>query len=188
MNICVYCGSNSGKNPKFKQMAQQIGKAIAQKGDVLVYGGSKGGMMGAVADACLAAGGEVIGIMPTLLTDKEIAHKGLSRFYETKNMEERKNKMMQISDAFVILPGGFGTLEEFFDTLSASQLGIHKAPMAIFNIDGYYDPILEMMDRMVAETFTPDLDRGLLLWVATPEEMYLKIESFVHRVGNKYVG
>lgn len=188
MNICVYCGSNSGKNPKFKQMARQVGRAIAKKGDVLVYGGSMGGMMGAAADACLEAGGKVVGVMPSLLTDKEIAHNGLTKFYETKDMEERKNKMMRISDAFVILPGGFGTLEELYDTLSASQLGIHKSPIAIFNIDGFFDPILDMMDRVVSETFAPDLDRGLILWVDSTEEMYQEIESFVYQVGKKYVG
>ncbi len=186
MNICVFCGSNFGKNKNFEKVACELGKEIAIRGDRLVYGGGKRGLMGVIAKSALASGGEVIGVMPHILIDKELALEGLTEFIKVKDMSERKLSMIEMSDAFVLLPGGVGSLEEFFDVYSASQLKTHTSPIFIFNIDNYYNPVIDMIDNLVGEGFAPELDKKLSVVVNTASEMYEKISDFKHVVGVKH--
>ena len=152
-SICVYCGSNAGNKPVYAERAQALGARIAAEGLQLVYGGGNVGLMGIVADAVLAHGGEVIGVIPEQLVQWEVAHKGLTRLEVVANMHERKARMFDLSDAFVALPGGFGTLDEMFEMLTWRQLGLGKKPCAFLDVDGFYTPLIGMIDRMVEERF-----------------------------------
>ena len=152
-SICVYCGSNAGNKPVYAERAQALGARIAAEGLQLVYGGGNVGLMGIVADAVLAHGGEVIGVIPEQLVQWEVAHKGLTRLEVVANMHERKARMFDLSDAFVALPGGFGTLDEMFEMLTWRQLGLGKKPCAFLDVDGFYAPLIGMIDRMVEERF-----------------------------------
>jgi uncharacterized protein (TIGR00730 family) len=151
--VCVYCGSNAGSRPSYAARAAALGTRLAQEKLALVYGGGNVGLMGIVADAALAAGGEVIGVIPAQLVDWEVAHGGLSRLEVVANMHERKARMFDLSDAFVALPGGFGTLDEMFEMLTWRQLGLGDKPCAFLDVDDFYDPLVAMLDRMVAERF-----------------------------------
>jgi len=161
--LCVFCGSSSGSDPIYRNTAEAVGKLLARRGIGLVYGGGKVGLMGTVADACLAAGGRVTGVMPQLLVDKEVAHAGLTELRVVDSMHERKALMADLSDAFLALPGGFGTWEEFFEVLTWSQLGIHRKPCALLNINAFYDPLLAMAENAVASGFLRAANRELLL-------------------------
>ncbi|MBB1471879.1 TIGR00730 family Rossman fold protein [Luteimonas sp. MC1782] len=152
-SLCVYCGSNTGANPAYLRHAIALGTRMAQDGIRLVYGGGNIGLMGAVADAVLAAGGEVVGVIPKQLVDMEVAHLGLTELEVVASMHERKSRMFDLADAFVALPGGFGTLEEIVEMLTWRQLGISDKPCAILDVEGYYQPLIAMMDTMVAERF-----------------------------------
>ena len=152
-SICVYCGSNAGNKPVYAERAQALGARIAAEGLQLVYGGGNVGLMGIVADAVLAHGGEVIGVIPEQLVQWEVAHKGVTRLEVVANMHERKARMFDLSDAFVALPGGFGTLDEMFEMLTWRQLGLGKKPCAFLDVDGFYTPLIGMIDRMVEERF-----------------------------------
>lgn len=151
--IGIFCGSSTGENPIYQVYAQQVGKALAQAGVELVYGGGKVGLMGAVADAALEHGGRVIGVMPRGLVEREIAHSGLSDLHVVENMHERKNKMSLLADGFIAMPGGAGTLEEIFEQWTWAQLGIHEKPCAFLNVNGYYNPLQAMAEKMAAEGF-----------------------------------
>ncbi len=151
--ICVYCGSNAGNTPAYAERATALGTRLAKEGLVLVYGGGNVGLMGIVADAALAAGGEVIGVIPEQLVGWEVAHQGLTRLEIVANMHERKARMFDLSDAFVALPGGFGTLDEMFEMLTWRQLGLGDKPCAFFDVHGFFAPLVAMMDRMVDERF-----------------------------------
>jgi uncharacterized protein (TIGR00730 family) len=151
--VCVYCGSNPGNRPVYAERAAELGMRLAREGLAVVYGGGNVGLMGIVADAALAAGGAVIGVIPEQLVALEVAHRGLTRLEVVANMHERKARMFDLSDAFVALPGGFGTLDEMFEMLTWRQLGIGDRPCAFLDIDGFYSPLVAMMDRMVAERF-----------------------------------
>jgi uncharacterized protein (TIGR00730 family) len=188
MKLCVFCGSNSGKNPYFKEVTKQLGQTIASNGDTVVYGGGSVGLMGVIADSALQAGGNVIGIMPEFLINKEINHSGLTELIQVHDMNKRKQKMMEISDVFILLPGGIGSLEEFFDMFSASQMQLHKNPIVLFNIDNFFNPMLEMIDNLISEGFAPSIDKGLLIVIDNPNDMYDKLYDFKHKVGRKYVG
>lgn len=153
-SICVFCGSSLGNDPVFKQMAQLTGQVIAAQGKTLVYGGGRSGLMGVVADSALQAGGRVIGVIPHALVDRELAHTGLTELYRVNNMHERKTKMAELSDAFVALPGGAGTLEEIFEQWTWSQLGIHQKPCAFLNVNGFYTDLLKMLQASVDSGFT----------------------------------
>lgn len=153
-SICVFCGSSLGNVPVFKQMAQLTGQVIAAQGKTLVYGGGRSGLMGVVADSALQAGGRVIGVIPHALVDRELAHTGLTELYRVNNMHERKTKMAELSDAFVALPGGAGTLEEIFEQWTWSQLGIHQKPCAFLNVNGFYTDLLKMLQASVDSGFT----------------------------------
>ncbi len=152
-SICVYCGSNAGNKPVYAERAQALGARIAAEGLQLVYGGGNVGLMGIVADAVLAHGGEVVGVIPEQLVQWEVAHKGVTRLEVVANMHERKARMFDLADAFVALPGGFGTLDEMFEMLTWRQLGLGKKPCAFLDVDGFYAPLIGMIDRMVEERF-----------------------------------
>jgi uncharacterized protein (TIGR00730 family) len=161
-SVCVYCGSNSGSRPAYAACAIALGTRIAREGLALVYGGGNVGLMGIVADAALAAGGEVIGVIPEQLVGWEVAHRGVTRLEIVANMHERKARMFDLSDAFVALPGGFGTLDEMFEMLTWRQLGLGDKPCAFLDVEDFYAPLAAMLDRMVDERFLhPDQRRDL---------------------------
>ncbi|MFC5569224.1 TIGR00730 family Rossman fold protein [Lysobacter yangpyeongensis] len=161
-SVCVYCGSNAGSKPAYAERAIALGNRLAKEGLALVYGGGNVGLMGTVADAVLEAGGEVIGVIPEQLVEWEVAHKGLTRLEVVANMHERKARMFDLADGFVALPGGFGTLDEMFEMLTWRQLGIGDKPCAFLDVDGFYAPLMSMLDRMVEERFLhPDQRRDL---------------------------
>ncbi|MEL0010677.1 MAG: TIGR00730 family Rossman fold protein [Bacteroidota bacterium] len=172
MRICVYCGSRSSQNPLFLKAARTLGTGIAQKGWGVVYGGGKIGMMGLVADSALTNNGEVIGVIPTALKTKEVAHTGVTKLIETPNMHSRKAKMEELSDAFLVLPGGFGTLDEFFEILTWRQLGFHHKPIVVVNIDGYFNGLSEFVNRAVEEDYIRASNLGLFRWTTSIEETF----------------
>ncbi|MGO1000326.1 TIGR00730 family Rossman fold protein [Lysobacter sp. CA196] len=151
--LCVYCGSNSGSKPIYTERAMALGTRMARDGVALVYGGGNVGLMGTVADAVLEAGGEAIGVIPEQLVNWEVAHRGLTKLEIVGSMHERKARMFDLADGFVALPGGFGTLDEMFEMLTWRQLGIGNKPCAFLDIDGFYTPLMSMLDRMVEERF-----------------------------------
>ncbi len=152
-SVCVYCGSNAGSRPLYAERAAALGARLAQEGLALVYGGGNVGLMGIVADAALAAGGEVVGVIPEQLVNWEVAHRGVTRLEVVASMHERKARMFDLSGAFIALPGGFGTMDEMFEMLTWRQLGLSDKPCAFLDVDGFYAPLVAMMDRMVAERF-----------------------------------
>ena len=151
--VCVYCGSNAGSRPSYAARAAALGTRLAQEKLALVYGGGNVGLMGIVADAALAAGGEVVGVIPEQLVGWEVAHSRLSRLEVVSTMHERKARMFDLSDAFIALPGGFGTLDEMFEMLTWRQLGLGDKPCAFLDVDGFYAPLIAMLDRMVEQGF-----------------------------------
>ncbi|AOH37150.1 TIGR00730 family Rossman fold protein [Luteimonas sp. JM171] len=163
-NLCVYCGSNTGSKPVYQEQAIALGTRLAKDGIGLVYGGGNIGLMGAVADAVMQAGGHVTGVIPEQLVQMEVAHNGVTRLEVVGSMHERKKRMFDLADGFVALPGGFGTLEEIIEMLTWRQLGIGDKPCAFLDVAGYWSPIARMMDRMVADRFLhPDQRRDL--WI-----------------------
>ncbi|GGY21739.1 cytokinin riboside 5'-monophosphate phosphoribohydrolase [Rhodanobacter panaciterrae] len=152
-SLCVYCGSSPGNHPDYTEQALAFGAEMARRGIALVYGGGKVGLMGTVADAVLAGGGKVIGVIPRQLVELEVAHPGLSELVVVETMHQRKTRMYELSDAFVALPGGFGTMDEMFEMLTWAQLGLHCYPCAFLDVRGYYGGLRTMMDHMVGEGF-----------------------------------
>ncbi len=177
--IAVFCGSSSGAHSIYEHAARAVGRLLGRRGFELVYGGGNVGLMGALADACLHEGGRVIGVIPQSLADRELAHRGLTELRVVGSMHERKAVMADLSDAFVALPGGFGTWEEFFEMLTWSQLGLQRKPCALLNVNGYYDPLLELADRALAEGFVRDVNRGLLLSDIDPERLLERLGHYV---------
>ena len=161
--ICVFCGSSSGNDVVYRQAAQAVGRLLSQRGIELVYGGGNVGLMGMVADACLEGGGRVIGVIPEALKNKELAHHGLTDLRVVGSMHERKALMADLSDAFIALPGGYGTWDEFCEVLTWSQLGIQHKACALLDVNGYYGPLLAMADKAVSEGFLREVHRGLML-------------------------
>ena len=161
--ICVYCGSSMGENPIYRESAQAVGTLLANRGLGLVYGGGNVGLMGVLADAALAAGGEVIGIIPGGLFSREVGHPGLTEMRVVGTMHERKALMADLADGFIALPGGMGTLDELFEILTWAQLGIHAKPCGLLNVAGYFDPLIALLDHMVAEKFLRPEHRALAL-------------------------
>jgi uncharacterized protein (TIGR00730 family) len=174
MRVCVYCGSSPGKDAIYVEMATAFGEALARRGIGVVYGGGRVGMMGAVADAALAAGGEVVGIIPRFLEEREVAHVGVD-LHVVESMHERKAMMAELSDAFVALPGGFGTFEEFFEITTWVQLGLIEAPCIIANVDGYYDGIIGAIDHAHACGFINAKNRAIV-------ETYTAIDDVLARL------
>jgi uncharacterized protein (TIGR00730 family) len=161
--LCVFCGASEGNHPAYRETAESVGRLLGRRGIGLVYGGGNVGLMGAMASACLAAGGRVTGIIPQMLVDREVAHNGLTELEVVNSMHERKARMADLADAFMTLPGGFGTWEECFEILTWSQLGIQRKPCALLNVNGYYDPLLAMADGAVAAGFLRGGFRELLM-------------------------
>jgi uncharacterized protein (TIGR00730 family) len=166
--ICVFCGSNTGHNPIYRAEAEKLGQLLAARGIELVYGAGNIGLMGAVADACLAAGGTVIGVIPEALMGKEVAgravdHRALTRIEVVDSMHTRKARMAELSDGFIALPGGFGTFEEFCEILTWGQLGFHVKPMGLLNVNGFYNPLLGLFDHAVSEGFLRPQNRAMAL-------------------------
>ena len=170
-SVGVFCGSRSGNNPIFASAASQLGTLLAQKKIKLVYGAGNIGLMGVIADACLASNGYVIGVIPTKLVQKEVAHNGLTEIFVVDSMHERKALMASKSEAFIALPGGFGTCDELFEILTWAQLGIHHNPIGILNTEGFFDPLLSWIDQMIEQGFVKPKFRQLLLVATKPEEL-----------------
>src|SRR6185295_785802 len=170
-SVCVYCGSSLGVNPRHAEAARQLGAELAGRGIRLVYGGGRIGLMGQVADAVLAGGGRVIGVIPEHLQVQEKGHRGVTELHVVASMHERKNLMFELSDAFVILPGGFGTLDEAFEMLTWRQLQLHDKPILFLNIEDYWTPFGTLVDQFVAEGFARESSRRLFGMVCKVEEV-----------------
>jgi uncharacterized protein (TIGR00730 family) len=179
-SICVYCGSRSGDDPRFAEVAQQVGTWIGSHGGQLVYGGGRNGLMGLVAQATLAAGGEVIGIIPKALVEKEWAHHGCTELHVVDTMHERKRMMAERADAFLALPGGIGTFEELFEVWTWRQLGYHDKPVGILNCKGYYDSLLAFIDQVVTHGFMGDWQTELVTVGTDPLAL---LQSLVQQSG-----
>jgi len=176
--ICIYSGSNLGSRPEYKEVAKDLGKVICENQLELVYGGSKIGLMGEVANEVLRNNGQAIGVMPRGLFSKEMVHENLTELIEVKNMHERKHTMAELSDCFIALPGGLGTFEELFEILSWAQLGIHKKPIGLLNILNFFDPLLNMLQNTCAEGFMRKSNSKLLLVSENPSELIRMMESY----------
>ncbi|MCB9989583.1 MAG: TIGR00730 family Rossman fold protein [Rhodospirillales bacterium] len=174
-SVCVYCGSSNKVDDVYKQAAGDMGRLIAQRGWAAVYGGAAGGLMGLMADAALGGGADVIGVVPEFLTKimdgKETEHQELTELHIVESMHERKQKLVDLSDAFVILPGGFGTLDELFEVMTWRQLGVHAKPIVVANINGYWDPLQPLIDRIVDSHFARDSDRTQFSMAATIDDI-----------------
>lgn len=186
-SVCVFCGSNPGNHPAYADAANALGAAIAKRGATLIYGGAEVGLMGITADAALAAGGEVIGILPEALMKKEIGHKGLTRLESVGSMHERKARMAELSDGFVNLPGGTGTLEEMFEVWTWGQLGFHAKPIAVLNVRGFYDPLMTFLDHQRDEGFVKPQLRDTLLSAEEPDALLDAMQAYEPPVVEKWV-
>jgi uncharacterized protein (TIGR00730 family) len=176
--VCVFCGSSPGARQAYTDAARTVGTLLAHRGLELVFGGGRVGLMGAVADAALAAGGGVIGVIPHALALKEVAHEGLADLRIVDSMHERKAQMADLSDAFVALPGGFGTLEELFEVVTWAQIGIHGKPCGLLNVEGYFDRLLSFLDHAAAERFVRPEHRALILQETDPERLLDRLADF----------
>ena len=170
-SVCVFCGSRTGTEPAYDEAARALGRALAAEGITLVYGGGRVGLMGVVADAALGAGAEVVGVIPRPLLEREIAHPTLTDLRVVGSMHERKALMSELSEGFIALPGGTGTLEEFFEVLTWAQLGEHRKPCALLNAGRYYDPLLAVFDHMVSQGFLSEEHRAMVLVETKPEPL-----------------
>lgn len=168
MRICVFCGSNAGKNPAYQAAARELGTLLARRDIGLVYGGGRVGLMGAIADATIAAGGQVIGVMPRFLIDREIGHAGVPDLRVVATMHERKALMASLCDAFVALPGGMGTFEELFEILTWGQIGLHRKPSIVLDVAGYYRPLVALLDHAADEEFLLREHRAMVSVASTP--------------------
>ena len=175
-SICVFCGSSTGERPEYVQAASDFGRLLAEQGITVVYGGGNVGLMGVLADSALAAGGRVIGVIPQHLVDKELAHSDVD-LRIVGSMHERKALMAELADAFVALPGGIGTFEEFFEILTWSQLGLHSKPCGLLNVAGYYDPLVAMLEHAAAEGFLRPLHLQLMVQASEPQELLEKLRT-----------
>ena len=178
-SVCVFCGSSPGRRPDYAAAAEQLGRALALSGRRVVYGGGNVGLMGVLADAALAHGGEVTGVIPRHLVEREVAHSGLSDLRIVDSMHQRKQAMADLSDAFIILPGGLGTLEEFFEIWTWGQLGLHRKPYGLLNVAGYFDPLLAFLDHAVEERFVSTDHRALLRVADDPDALVNALERYV---------
>jgi uncharacterized protein (TIGR00730 family) len=176
--ICVFCGSAAGARPDYAQATVAFAGALAARGLGLVYGGGHVGLMGILADAALAAGAEVLGVIPAALHEREIGHEGLTQLHVVDNMHSRKAKMTELADAFVALPGGLGTLEETFEVWTWGQLGLHAKPIALLDVGGFWQPLITMVDRMVAEGFIVPKYREMLIVDDEPERLLARIHEW----------
>lgn len=178
-SIAVFCGSSEGASSIFKESAVKLGQELAKRQITLIYGGANVGLMGAVADAVLEQGGQVIGVLPLFLQDREIAHKGLTELIMVDSMHERKAKMAELADGFIALPGGPGTMEEYFEIFTWGQLGLHNKPCGLLNISQYFDPLLSMFDVMESERFMQPKYRSMVITDNTPEGILNQFSTYV---------
>jgi uncharacterized protein (TIGR00730 family) len=185
--VCVFCGSSPGTDPVYWEVASALGREVARRDLQLVYGGGKVGLMGAVADAALEAGGEVVGVIPQALVDKEVAHRGLTELVVVGTMHDRKARMADMADAFVALPGGYGTFEEFCEVLTWTQLGVHAKPCGVLNVVGFYDPLLALFDRAVADRFLRPEHRALVLTDRTAPGVLDKLAAWKPMKVDKWI-
>lgn len=185
--VCVFCGSSPGVHPAYLAAADALGGLLARRGLGVVYGGASIGLMGAVADAALAAGGEVVGVIPEALEAKEIAHERLSRLEVVGSMHERKARMSELADAFIALPGGMGTLEELSEMLTWAQLGLHQKPCGLLDVAGYWQPLVAFFDHAVQERFLRPQHRALLLVEETPEALLAALAACVLPAQEKWI-
>jgi len=176
--ICVFCGSNAGARSEYAEAARALAAILVERKLGIVYGGGKVGLMGVLADAAIEHGGEVIGVIPQSLLDKEVGHRGVTELMVVETMHERKARMNNLSDAFIALPGGFGTLDEFFEVLTWAQLGLHRKPCALFNVAGYYDSLLAMLDHAATERFLRPAHRGLVIADTDPLRLLQRLSAF----------
>ena len=176
-SFVVFCGSSSGYDTVFSDSAKELGTAIASRGARLIYGGAKVGLMGCIADAVLIQGAEVIGILPRFLSIKEVAHEGLTELLIVEDMHERKTKMFELGDAFIAMPGGFGTLEELFEVVTWAQLGLHQKPIGILNVNGFYDRLVAQLDHMVSNGLLKKRNRELIMIDSTVDGLLAKMEA-----------
>jgi uncharacterized protein (TIGR00730 family) len=176
--VAVYCASNDGARPEYLEQATALGTLLAQRGLTVVYGGGRVGLMGALADAALAAGGEVIGVMPHGLVQREVAHHGLTALRIVDSMHERKAMIAELADAFITLPGGLGTLEEFFETWTWAQLGVHQKPIGLLDVAGYWAPLLALLEHVDAEGFLRGNPRDWLVVSDDASSMLTQMERF----------
>lgn len=177
--ICVFCGSGLGARPEYGDAARRTGTVLAERGIVLVYGGARVGLMGLVADAALAAGGQVIGVLPDILMTRERAHAGLTELHVVRSMHERKAMMADLSDGFIALPGGMGTFEEFCEIITWGQLGLHRKPCGLLNVQGYYDPLLALVDRAITDGFIRPDQRAMVNADETIESLLDQFDTYV---------
>jgi uncharacterized protein (TIGR00730 family) len=176
--ICVFCGSSTGRDPRHAEAARALGRVIAARGLELVYGGGSVGLMGTVADAALAGGAHVTGVIPQVLQIRELAHRGLSELRVVGSMHERKALMAELSDGFIALPGGMGTLEELSEVLTWSQLGLHQRPVGLLDAGGYYGPLIAFFDQAVAAGFLRPAHRAILQVADAPEPLLDRLEAW----------
>lgn len=176
-SICVYCGSNFGNSPAYRAAAEALGRALVARGHTLVYGGGNVGLMGVVADTVMQGGGEVIGIIPRSLLEREVGHRGVTRLEVVETMHQRKQRMAELCDAFIAMPGGWGTLEELAEAVTWTQLGIHRKPLGLLNIEHFYDPFLAYIDNAVAAGFIRPQHRGLLCSAETVDGVFDALSS-----------
>lgn len=177
-SICVYCGSSPGRLPQYQQAAAELGRRLVSRDITLVYGGASVGLMGVVADAVLDAGGQAIGVIPEALAIKEVAHSGLTEQFVVHSMHERKARMAELSDGFIALPGGWGTLEEIFEILTWAQLGFHEKPCGLLNVHGYFDGLFSFLEQAIDEQFVKPIYRDMLIMTEDSGEMLDRFESY----------
>ncbi len=185
--ICVFAGSSPGKRPEYAEAARQLGEELCARGYDLVYGGGGVGLMGVVADSVLGNGGQVIGVIPAALAEKEVAHRGLTELHVVASMHERKALMAELSNAFIALPGGLGTLEELFEVLTWMQLGIHAKPGGLINVGGYFNGLLEFISHAVAEKFLMQEHQSMILADSNIEALLDALEAFVPPAVEKWL-
>lgn len=186
--ICVYCGSSPGGRADYLEAATDLARVMVARGIGLVYGGGSVGLMGGIADAVLEAGGNVTGVIPRALAEREVAHGGVTDLRIVESMHQRKALMAELSDGFIAMPGGFGTIEELLEVLTWSQLGFHQKPCAILNVDGYFDTLMQFLDHSVDQGFVKPIHRNMLLVHAQPEPLLALMETYEHPVMDKWIG
>lgn len=187
-SICVYCGSSPGRTEAYSKAARHLGKSLAERGIKLVYGGASVGIMGVLADSVLEHGGQAVGVIPEALVKKEVAHHHLSELHVTGSMHERKMLMAELADGFIALPGGIGTLEEIFEIWTWAQLGFHKKPFGMLNIDGYYNSLITFLDHTVAEQFVKQPHRSRLMVETDPETLIDHLSCYKAPDVKKWIG
>ncbi|BBG61622.1 LOG family protein yvdD [Providencia rustigianii] len=178
-SVAVYCGSSLGSNEIYKNQAIEFAKEMVKRDITLVYGGASVGIMGIVADTVLSLGGKAIGVIPSLLEQREISHKNLSELYRVETMHERKSKMIELADAFVAMPGGYGTLEEYSEVFTWSQIGLHTKPCGLFNINNFWQPLIDMTNKMADEGFLHEKYRHMAIVESTPASLLDQFETYV---------